>query len=134
MDDLYQQDDGLRALAMRVAALEDNVAFLEGWCEEQQDLLDRAAGPVAYDYEVEPEPEPSPRAVLRVVDLRDEVLAVLEAATDDAEALVDDPGLDRFDGLDSETITAVVETEHERRVRQIRDRLERIRVRLRAEP
>ena len=137
MDDLYQSDNGLRALAMRVAALEDNVAFLEEWCEEQQDVLDRAAGPVAYDYEVEAEPEPPPRAILRVVDLRDEVLAVLEAATDDAEALVDGPGLDgldRFDGFDSETITAMVETEHERRVRQIRDRLERIRVRLRAEP
>lgn len=133
MDDLYQQDSGLRALAMRVAALEDNVAFLEEWCEEQQDVLDRATGPVAYDYEVEAEPEPPPRAILRVVDLRDEVLAVLEAATDDAEALVDGPGLDSFDPLDSDTITALVETEHERRVRQIRDRLERIRVRLRAQ-
>ena len=138
MDDLYQQDSGLRALAMRVAALEDNVAFLEEWCEEQQDVLDRAAGPVAYDYEVEAEPEPPPRAILRVVDLRDEVLAVLEAATDDAEALVDDPGFDEPSlndhGLDpfGQTITAVVETEHERRVRQIRTRLERIRVGLRA--
>jgi len=129
MDDLYQSDNGLRALAMRVAALEDNVAFLEGWCEEQQDVLDRTAGSVAYDYEIEAEPEPAPRAVLRVVDLRDEVLAVLEAATDDAEALVDDPG---FDGPVGQSITAVVETEHERRVRVIRARLERIRVRLRA--
>ena len=129
MDDLYQHDNGLRALAMRVAALEDNVAFLEEWCEEQQDVLDRTAGAVAYDYEIEAEPPPVARAVLRVVDLRDEVLAVLEAAADDAEALVDGDG----DGFVSETITAVVETEHERRVRQIRDRLERIRVRLRAE-
>src|SRR5882762_2585842 len=94
MDELYEHDTGLRALAMRVAALEDNVAFLEEWCEEQQDVLDRAVGPVTYDYEIEAEPEPAPRAVLRVVDLRDEVLAVLEAATDDAEALVDDPGFD----------------------------------------
>ena len=39
---------------MRVAALEDNVAFLEEWCEEQQDTLDRAAGPIGYDYEIEP--------------------------------------------------------------------------------
>jgi len=134
MDDLYQSDNGLRALAMRVAALEDNVAFLEEWCEEQQDVLDRTAGPVSYDYEIEAEPEPAPRAILRVVDLRDEVLAVLEAATDDAEALVDDPGFDE-PSLDAfgETITAAVETEHERRVRQIRARLERIRVRLRAE-
>jgi hypothetical protein len=129
MDDLYQHDNGLRALAMRVAALEDNVAFLEEWCEEQQDVLDRTAGPVAYDYEIEAEPEPPPRAVLRVVDLRDEVLAALEAATDDAEALVDEDD----EPLDPETIIAVVETEHERRVRQIRARLERIRVRLRAE-
>jgi hypothetical protein len=135
MDDLYQSDNGLRALAMRVAALEDNVAFLEEWCEEQQDVLDRTAGPVVYDYEIEAEPEPTPRAALRVVDLRDEVLAVLEAATDDAEALVDDPGFDEPSfkehslndrGLD------LVETEHERRVRVIRARLERIRVRLRA--
>jgi hypothetical protein len=130
MDDLYQSDNGLRALAMRVAALEDNVAFLEEWCEEQQDALDRTAGPVAYDYEIEAEPEPAPRAILRVVDLRDEVLAVLEAATDDAEALVDDPGFDE-PSLDDHGL-AVVETEHERRVRLIRARLERIRVRLRA--
>jgi hypothetical protein len=130
MDDLYQSDNGLRALAMRVAALEDNVAFLEEWCEEQQDVLDRTAGPVAYDYEIEAEPEPTPRAILRVVDLRDEVLAVLEAATDDAEALVDDPGFDE-PSLDDHGL-AVVETEHERRVRLIRTRLERIRVRLRA--
>jgi hypothetical protein len=129
MDDLYQHDNGLRALAMRVAALEDNVAFLEEWCEEQQDVLDRTAGPVAYDYEIEAEPAPVARAVLRVVDLRDEVLAALEAATDDAEALVDEDD----EPLGPETITAVVETEHERRVRQIRARLERIRVRLRAE-
>jgi hypothetical protein len=129
MDDLYQHDNGLRALAMRVAALEDNVAFLEEWCEEQQDVLDRTAGPVAYDYEIEAEPEPAARAVLRVVDLRDEVLAALEAATDDAEALVDEDD----EPLGPETILAVVETEHERRVRQIRARLERIRVRLRAE-
>jgi hypothetical protein len=129
MDDLYQHDNGLRALAMRVAALEDNVAFLEEWCEEQQDVLDRTAGPVAYDYEIEAEPEPAARAVLRVVDLRDEVLAALEAATDDAEALVDEDD----EPLGPETILAVVETEHERRVRQIRTRLERIRVRLRAE-
>jgi hypothetical protein len=129
MDDLYQHDNGLRALAMRVAALEDNVAFLEEWCEEQQDMLDRTAGPVAYDFEIEAEPEPAARAVLRVVDLRDEVLAALEAATDDAEALVDEDD----EPLGPETILAVVETEHERRVRQIRARLERIRVRLRAE-
>ena len=31
----------LRELVLRVAALEENVAFLEVWCEEQQDALDR---------------------------------------------------------------------------------------------
>src|SRR5690242_5478995 len=69
MSDCYEPSLELRALAMRVAALEDNVAFLEQWCEEQQDALDRAAGPLAYDYEVEP--APPPRQILRVVDLRD---------------------------------------------------------------
>ena len=57
MEDTYEQAHQLRALAMRVAALEDNVAFIERWCEEQQDTLDRAFGSVAYDYEVE-DPEP----------------------------------------------------------------------------
>jgi hypothetical protein len=111
MEDWYEQDHQLRALAMRVAALEDNVAFLEEWCEEQQDVLDRAAGPQSYDYETEPQPEP--RVVLRVVDLRDEVLA-------------------GDDGADSETIVAEVETEHDRRVRLIRARLESLRGRLEA--
>ena len=113
---------------MRVAALEDNVAFLEEWCEEQQDVLDRTAGPVGYDYD-EPEPEAAPRAVLRVVDLRDEVLAEVEAVVDDAEALVYDVDDDGEDSA-SATITALVETEHERKVRLIRARLERLRVRL----
>ena len=103
---------------MRIAALEDNVAFLEEWCEEQQDVLDRTAGPAAYDYEVEPQPASTPRAVLRVVDLRDEVLGV-----DDPDDL-DDPD----DG--SATIVAVVDTEHDRKVRQIRARLERLRRRV----
>ncbi|HVW33787.1 MAG TPA: hypothetical protein VHL53_14715, partial [Acidimicrobiia bacterium] len=81
MEEIYEQEHRLRALAMRVAALEDNVAFLEEWCEEQQDVLDRSAGPVAYDYEIEPDPEQpaSARAILRVVDLREEVLADLES-------------------------------------------------------
>src|SRR2546423_5173935 len=139
MDDLYEHDNGLRALAMRVAALEDNVAFLEEWCEGQQDVLDRAAGPVAYDYEIEAEPEPAPRALLRVVDLRDEVLAILEAAAEEAHKLADDGDGDGDGGPDDEgsglaTITAVVETEHDRVVRQIRARLAGLQTRLRAEP
>lgn len=110
MGESYEQAHQLRALAMRIAALEDNVAFLERWCEEQQDVLDRSAGPVAYDYEVETD-RPPPRAVLRVVDLRDVV------AFED-----DEPG--------GETVVALVETEHDRTVRQIRLQLNRIRSRL----
>jgi hypothetical protein len=112
MEDCCEQYQELRALAMRVAALEDNVAFLEQWCEEQQDTLDRAAGPVGYDYEFEREDErPAARAVLRVVDLRDEVMA------EDADA-------------DADSIFAVVETEYDRRVRQIRAQINRLRARL----
>ena len=37
MSDCCEQSLELRALAMRVAALEDNVAFLEQWCEAQFD-------------------------------------------------------------------------------------------------
>ena len=114
MDESCEQGHQLRALAMRVAALEDNVAFLEEWCEEQQDSLDRAVGPVAYDYEVESESEPAPRAVLRVVDLRD---AREVADPDDSEA---------------DMIVALVETEHDRTVRQIRLQLNRLRTRLAA--
>jgi hypothetical protein len=117
MDDLYEHDHQLRALAMRVAALEDNVAFLEEWCEEQQDVLDRSVGPAACDYEIEPE-SAGPRAVLRVVDLRDEALADDEAGADD--------------GDDPEMIIAVVETDHDRKVRLIRARLNWLRARLEA--
>ena len=111
MEDGYEQHQELRALAMRVAALEDNVAFLEQWCEEQQDTLDRAAGPIGYDYEFEPEAERPPPAVLRVVDLRDGLMA------EGAEA-------------DAGSIFAVVETEYDRRVRQIRSQINRLRARL----
>jgi len=110
MDEAYEQIHQIRALAMRVAALEDNVAYLEKWCEEQQDSLDRAAGPVAYDYETGD--EGAPRALLRIVDLR-------ESDEDDA---------DDGDG----TIVAFVETDHDRSVHQIRVRLNRIRTRLAA--
>lgn len=115
MEESYEQGHQLRALAMRVAALEDNVAFLEGWCEEQQDLLDRAVGSVAYDYEVDDEPAPAPRAVLRVVDLREVAASADNGAAGDSDAII-----------------AVVETEHDRRVRQIRAQLNRLRSRLAA--
>jgi uncharacterized coiled-coil protein SlyX len=113
MDESKEQGHLLRALAMRVAALEDNVAFLEEWCEEQQDALDRTAGPVSYDYEVETGPEPPPRALLRVVDLREVSTA---AGGEDDE--------------DADTIVALVETEHDRRVRQLQRQLNRLRTRL----
>jgi len=106
MEDTYEQAHQLRALAMRVAALEDNVAFLERWCEEQQDALDRAFGSVAYDYEVEGEP-PRP-TLLRVVDLRE---------TDDGEG---------------GTVVAVVETDHDRTLQLVRAQLNRLRTRLAA--
>lgn len=118
MDNSYEQAHQLRALAMRVAALEDNVAFLEEWCEEQQDTLDRGVGPAAgrvgCDYEDGAERELSSRAVLRVVDLRD--------------------GTGAFGAEHGETdaIVAVIETEHDRRVRQIRVGLNRLRMRLAA--
>lgn len=100
---------------MRVAALEDNVAFLEEWCEEQQDALDRTAGPIGYDYEFDPAPErPAARAVLRVVDLRDGTTAEREE-TEPAHA---------------DSIFAVVETEYDRRIRQVRAQINRLRSRL----
>ena len=79
----------LRELALRVAALEDSVAFLEVWCEEQQDALDRVE---CWYYE-----DDEPAAVhLRVVDIRDE----------------EEPA---------------PETDHERRVRQLRTRISHLR-------
>jgi hypothetical protein len=104
----------LRALAMRVAALEDNVAFLEQWCEEQQDALDRVVGPIPYDYE-----RPDPCQVLRIVDLRDRAGADPDPE-DDADDLEEE----------DDAIVAVVETDHERRVRQLQTKLNRIRSRL----
>ena len=81
----------LRELTLRVAALEDNVAFLEVWCEEQQDSIDRFGEPYWF---LEEEEEPPP-VHLYVVDLRD------------------GPGSD--------------ETDHDRRVRRIRARLDDLR-------
>jgi uncharacterized coiled-coil protein SlyX len=114
MEDSCEQHQQLRALAMRVAALEGNVAFLEEWCEEQQDTLDRTAGQVGFDYEVDPEPErPIPRAVLRVVDLRD-------GAAEGEETEV----------ARADSIFAVVETTYDRRIRQVRAQINRLRSRL----
>ena len=93
---------------MRVAALEDNVAFLEQWCEEQQDTLDRAVGAMAYDYEFEPPAEPPARTFLRVVDLRDGA-----APATDASQL--DTGLIDAGQVDVGGIVAVVETEYDRK-------------------
>ena len=111
MEDTYEQAHQLRALAMRVAALEDNVAFLERWCEEQQDTLDRAFGSVAYDYEVD-EPELPRPTLLRVVDLRD------------SEDGVEDDG--------DNTIVAVIETDQDRALQLVRAQLNRLRSRLAA--
>jgi hypothetical protein len=113
MQDSQEQGQQLRALAMRVSALEDNVAFIEQWCEEQQDALDRAIGSVAYAYEVDIEPELPPPTLLRVVDLR--------------EGLEDDP-----EGGDGGTIVAFVDPEHDRALRVLRAQLNRLRIRLAA--
>lgn len=122
MSDCQEQNLELRALAMRVATLEDNVAFLEQWCEEQQDVLDRVVGPLAYDHELAP--APPPRQILRVVDLRD-------SAPGDTNRHGDEPGADPSDGdVDVETVVAMVETEHDRRVRLVRAQLNRLRRRL----
>jgi len=96
---------------MRVAALEDNVAFLEQWCEEQQDVLDRAVGSLAYGYKVVGESELPPPIPLRVVDLRDD-------AEDDDD--------------DADTIVAFVDPEHDRTLRVLRAQLNRLRIRLAA--
>ena len=115
MSDTFENGHQIRALAMRVAALEDNVAFLEQWCEEQQDVLDRAVDSVGCDYEIDRGPETSPRTVLRVVDLREPLLPS-----------------DSGDNGHGSAIVAVVETEHDRRIRQIRAQLNRVRLRLAA--
>jgi hypothetical protein len=113
MQDIHEQDRELRALAMRVSALEDNVAFIERWCEEQQDALDRAIGSVSYAYEVDREPEVPPPTLLRVVDLRDDL------------------GDDIEDG-EIGTIVALVDPEHDRALRVLRAQLNRLRTRLAA--
>jgi hypothetical protein len=88
----------LSDLAVRLAALEDNVAFLEVWCEEQQDVLDQV-GEAVYFYGLEEEDDddkgPPERARLYVVDIRDPEVPE--------------------------------ENEHQRKVRQLRARINRLR-------
>lgn len=112
MEDTYEQVHQLRALARRVAALEDNVAFIERWCEEQQDTLDRAFGSVAYDYELEGSAPDRP-TFLRVVDLRD--------CDEGAEP-----------GHEDTTILAVIGTDQDRALQLVRTQLNRLRSRLAA--
>lgn len=90
MENWAHNGELIRELTLRVAALEDNVAFLEVWCEEQQDGLDRIGEPYWFLEDDDPQP-----VRLYVVDLRD------------------DPEID--------------ESDHERRVRQIRARLDNLR-------
>jgi hypothetical protein len=94
-----------------VAALEDNVAFIERWCEEQQDTLDRAFGSVAYDYELDSSAPDRP-TFLRVVDLRD----------------ADDGADDGHEG----TIVAVIGADQDRALQLVRAQLNRLRSRLAA--
>ena len=67
--DNWVQAELLRELTLRVAALEDNVTFLEVWCEEQQDTLDRFGEPYWFLEEDEDDREP---VRLYVVDLRED--------------------------------------------------------------
>lgn len=69
MEDHLAEGYLLSDLAQRLAALEENVALLELWCEEQQDALDRVGEPVFF-YE---EDAAAPPVYLRVVDLREPV-------------------------------------------------------------
>ena len=90
----------LRELLWRLTALEDSVAFLEVWCEEQQDALDRVGEAVDFydDEEVLDQKVPE-RARLYVIDGHNP--AVPEE-----------------------------ESDYQRKVRQIRARLDRLRSRL----
>lgn len=93
MENWLRNTEALKELELRVAALEDNLTFLELWCEEQQDSLDRLGEPYWF---VDDHPGEDERVRLYVVDLSD----------------------DPRDGA---------ETDHDRRVRQIRARLDRLR-------
>lgn len=65
MSEAMDQRSLLQELLMKVALLEENVAFLEMWCEEQQDALD-VVGPASWPSE---DGVPIPRGT--TVDLRD---------------------------------------------------------------
>src|SRR5438874_10020816 len=68
-DQFMDQGDLLRELVARVAALEENVSFLEVWCEEQQDALDRYGD--VYFYPETLEDSAPERAHLYVIDGED---------------------------------------------------------------
>jgi hypothetical protein len=52
MSESMEQGSLLRGLLMKVAALEESVAYLEKWCEEQQDALDLVGAPVLFDLDL----------------------------------------------------------------------------------
>ena len=68
-DQFTDHGDLLRELAARVAALEENVSFLEVWCEEQQDAIDRHGD--VYFYPEDLEDSAPERAHLYVIDGED---------------------------------------------------------------
>src|SRR5438132_10934798 len=69
MNDQVEHGELLRDLVARVAALEENVSFLEVWCEEQQDALDRYGDVYFYPDDIaDSAPE---RAHLYVIDGED---------------------------------------------------------------
>ena len=65
MSEAIEQRSLLRDLLARVATLEETVAFLELWCEEQQDALDLVGAPTW------PSDDGLPRPRLHAVDVRD---------------------------------------------------------------
>jgi hypothetical protein len=65
MSEAMDQVPLLQELLARVAALEENVSFLEMWCEEQQDALDVVGAPAW------PSQEGASTPRLYAVDLRD---------------------------------------------------------------
>jgi hypothetical protein len=65
MSEAMDQRSLLQELLMRVVALEENVDFLEMWCEEQQDALDVVGAPGWPSEDGVPVPR------LYAVDLRD---------------------------------------------------------------
>jgi hypothetical protein len=68
MSEAMDERSLLQELLVRVAALEEDVGFLEMWCEEQQDALDVVGAPGWPSEDGVPVPR------LYAVDLRDDVL------------------------------------------------------------